>query len=67
MKSTNDPILDLQALCKEKPRTAEELEKELRALGWMMPFESVLKAAKGPYIEESADGRFHPRGAVIRS
>ena len=61
MKSTGDPILDLQMLCKLKPMTEDELRAGYGVLGWGPPFEMVLKWATGTYIVKADDGLYHPR------
>jgi len=66
MKSTGDPILDLQALCAEKPRSEDDLKTAYAALGWGPPFTVVLGACDGIYIEKGADGLYRKRGENTR-
>ena len=66
MKSKGDPILDLQALCEEKPRNEADLKTAYEALGWGPPFNAVLGACNGIYIEKREDGLYHKRGENTR-
>lgn len=66
MKSKGDPILDVQAVCAEKPRTEADLIAAMATFGW---HEGVVKTsitmAKGTYIQE-IDGLFHPRSGTSK-
>lgn len=66
MKSTGDPILDLQQACKLKPMTEDELRSVYGVLGWGPPFEEVLKWATGTYIIKSDDGLYRSRDGSIQ-
>jgi hypothetical protein len=66
MKSKGDPILDLQALCQEKPHTEADLQAAYKALGWGVPFNHILSAAVGTYIVKSEDGLYRPRNGSTR-
>jgi hypothetical protein len=65
MKSKDDPILDLQAICAEKPSTKAELEVQLKALGWGIPFSEVFSIALGTYIEQGPDGLYVSRNGTV--
>jgi hypothetical protein len=64
VKSKGDPILDLQAICQEKPSSEKELKAGFKALGWEVPFKDVFSMAQGVYIEKGADGLYHARGGT---
>jgi hypothetical protein len=66
MKSKGDPILDLQALCQEKPHTEAELEAAYKALGWGPPFGVAVHMASGTYIVKGEDGLYRPRAGNTR-
>lgn len=65
MKSTNDPILDLQQICREKPSSEDELRVGLKSLGWGIPFEEVLAMAQGNFIEKGSDGLYVARDGSV--
>jgi hypothetical protein len=62
MKSLGDPILDMRAVCREKPLTKDEIQAEYKALGWGVPFEDVFRAANGIFIKAGDDGRYRAIG-----
>src|SRR5579864_8436855 len=66
MKSTGDPILDLQALCKDHPHSEDDLRQAYEKLGWGPPFGVVLGAANGTYVVKRDDGLYHPRDGNTR-
>lgn len=66
MKSTGDPILDLQAACKLKPMSEDELRAVYGVFGWGPPFEEVLKWATGTYIDKGEDNLYRARNGSIQ-
>jgi hypothetical protein len=65
MKSTNDPILDAQALCGEQPMSQEALASALTGLGWAPGVAKMaIKAATGIYLEDR-DGVLHTRDGHV--
>jgi len=66
MKSKGDPILDVQAVCAEKPRTEAELIAAVGVLGWAEPVvKDAIGMAKGVYVQE-VGGLFHPRTGTTK-
>lgn len=66
MKSKNDPILDVQQLCAESPKTEQEVLDGLKAFGWHENVcKDALKMAKGVYVQE-ADGKLVPRSGTVK-
>jgi hypothetical protein len=66
MESKDDPILDLQALCEEKPSSEDELRQEYQKLGWGPSFEDVFQMADGVYIAKGDDGLYRPHAGTIQ-
>jgi hypothetical protein len=66
MKSTGDPILDLQALVTEEPKTKAQLEEGYKAFGWGVPFETVFKSAEGIFFVKTDDGFYVRREGTVR-
>jgi hypothetical protein len=65
MKSKNDPILDVQQLCTESPKTEQEVLEGLKAFGWHEKVGAdALSMAKGVYVKE-VDGKLVPRDGTV--
>jgi len=65
MKSKNDPILDVQQLCAESPKTEQEVLDGLKAFGWHEKVgANALGMAKGVYVQE-VDGKLIPRDGTV--
>jgi len=65
VKSSGDPVLDLRALCTERPRSREDLLSGYLALGWGVPFGLVLGPASGVYVVLGDDGLYRPRDGTV--
>lgn len=66
MKSKNDPILDVQQLCAESPKTEQEVLDGLKAFGWHEKVGAdALSMAKGVYVQE-VDGKLVPRDGTVK-
>lgn len=65
MKSTGDPILDLQEICKQNPTDKATLEQAYHQLGWGVPFDVILSAAVGTYLVVGDDGLYYPRNGSV--
>ncbi len=65
MKSSGDPILDLQNLCKIKPMSEDELKDGYLLFGWGVPFQTILQYAVGTYIVKGDDGLYRPRDGKV--
>lgn len=67
MKSKNDPILDAQAICTERPTSPADLRKEMVAFGWHEALvDDAIKMATGTYIQLNEAGLFVPRAGNVR-
>jgi hypothetical protein len=65
MKSKNDPILDVQQLCAEAPKTEQEVLDGLKGFGWHEKVGAdALSMAKGVYVQE-VDGKLVPRAGTV--